>query len=130
VDAGAEGNGLREQDLTLDIALQLRRMLEYNGFQVVMTRYGRFVKGGRRTLTESLRTRCVIANQARADIFVSIHANAGGGTGTEVYALPGGRAQKLAGNLMGHLAREGSWANRGVKTNQRWDVLVYTYMRC
>ena len=45
-----------------------------------------------------------------------------------MYALPGGRAQKLAGNLIGHLAREGSWSNRGVKTNQRWYVLVYTYM--
>lgn len=54
VDAGAEGNGLREQGLTLDIALALKPLLEYNGFSVVLTQEGNFVQGPRQTLSQSL----------------------------------------------------------------------------
>ena len=104
-DAGAEGNGLREQDLTLDITLYLKFLLTYNGFEVVMT-----------------------ANNAGADLFLSLHVNAGGGTGTEVYALPGGQAEKLAGILLNYLGNEANWAKRGVKTDRKFYVLVNTLM--
>lgn len=127
-DVGAEGNGLREQALTLDIALHLKPLLEYNGFDVVMTRDGDFVQGPHQTLSQSLQSRCDAANKASADLFLSIHVNAGGGTGTEVYALPGGQAEKLAGVLLSYLTQECAWANRGVKTNKRFYVLVNTDM--
>lgn len=127
-DAGAEGNGLREQDLTLDIALNLKFLLESNGFEVVMTREGAFVPGPPQSVNESLQARCDVANNASADLFLSIHVNAGGGTGTEVYALPGGRAEKLAGILLDYLTSEADWANRGVKTDRNFYVLVNTIM--
>lgn len=127
-DAGAEGSGLREQDLTLDIALQLKPLLEYNGFQVVLTRESDFVKGPHQTLNQSLRSRCEVANNAKADLFFSIHVNAGGGAGTEVYALPGGQAEKLARVLLPYLVQGCAWRNRGVKTNKRFYVLVHTRM--
>lgn len=125
-DTGAEGNGLREQDLTLAIARYLKPMLEQNGFEVVTTRDGDFVNGPHGSINESLQTRCDIANASGADLFVSIHINSGGGTGTEVYCLPAGRAEKLANVMLYYLAQLG-WANRGVK-NANYYVLVNTDM--
>jgi N-acetylmuramoyl-L-alanine amidase len=128
IDAGAEGNGLREQDLTLDISLHLKFLLENNSFAVVLTRESDFVKGPHQTVKQSLQARCNIANKAGADLFLSIHVNAGGGTGAEVYALPGGQAEKLAGILLYYLIQQANWANRGVKTNRNFFVLVKTNM--
>lgn len=68
-DPGAIGvGGLLEKDVTLRIAQSLRKDLEARGFQVVMTR------DSDRTI--SLEERTAIAESARGDLFVSIHANA------------------------------------------------------
>jgi N-acetylmuramoyl-L-alanine amidase len=61
-------SGLREQDLTLDLAERARRLLVEQGFEVVLTRSG--------DDTLSLKQRATTANQMRGDIFVSIHLNA------------------------------------------------------
>lgn len=68
-DPGAIGiGGLREKDVVLDISLQVARLLEQQGVQVLLTRGDdRFI---------SLDGRTTMANRARADVFVSIHANA------------------------------------------------------
>jgi N-acetylmuramoyl-L-alanine amidase len=60
-------DGLMEKDLTLDIAERLKRLLQDQSFQVVMTREG--------DRDVSLEQRGALANQAGADIFVSIHLN-------------------------------------------------------
>lgn len=74
IDAGHGGSslgtraplGLIEKDLTLDIALRLKKLLEQD-FEVVMTR---------ETDKEvSLEERGTFANQQGADIFVSVHLN-------------------------------------------------------
>jgi N-acetylmuramoyl-L-alanine amidase len=67
-DEGARGpGGLLEKDLTLDVARRLGRALRAQGLAVVLTRdRDRFV---------GLDERTAIANDARADLFVSIHAN-------------------------------------------------------
>lgn len=69
-DTGTKGpNGLMEKDLCLDIALQLGRLIEEKipGAQVIYTRMDdRFVP---------LEVRTAIANDAMADLFISIHAN-------------------------------------------------------
>ena len=78
-DPGAVANGLREKDLTLDIAKRIRRILEteYTGVQVRLTR---------ETDTYlDLSQRARMANQWGADFFLSIHVNAGGGTGFESF---------------------------------------------
>jgi N-acetylmuramoyl-L-alanine amidase len=68
-DEGATGpSGLREKDLVLDVAKRLAIRLRKSGIQVVLTRDGdRFL---------SLEERTSVANDARADLFLSIHANA------------------------------------------------------
>jgi N-acetylmuramoyl-L-alanine amidase len=68
-DQGARGaGGLLEKDLVLDVARRLGEALRARGLRVVATRDGdRFV---------SLEERTSLANDAKGDLFVSIHANA------------------------------------------------------
>ncbi|MDQ0206035.1 N-acetylmuramoyl-L-alanine amidase [Alkalicoccobacillus murimartini] len=78
-DPGAVGNGLKEKDLTLAISNRVRQMLidDYHGVEVKMSRTtDTFV---------SLADRSHMANNWRADYFLSIHVNAGGGTGFESF---------------------------------------------
>ena len=68
-DTGTIGpNGLEEKDLVLDVGRKLGRLLETRlGAEVVYTRKDdTFIP---------LETRTAIANQQRADLFISIHAN-------------------------------------------------------
>lgn len=75
-DSGAGGYGLQEKNLNLDIALHLRSKLA-NYADISMTRTSdTFV---------SLSDRAAFANKAAADFFISIHINAGGGSGFESY---------------------------------------------
>jgi len=69
-DPGCLGKGgAREKDIVLDVTRSLRKMLvEKNGFNVVLTR--------ETDIFVPLEDRTVIANQKRADLFISIHANA------------------------------------------------------
>lgn len=68
-DEGALGrSGLREKDLVLDVAKRLAKRLRRAGIEVILTRdKDDFL---------SLEQRTAVANDARADLFVSIHANA------------------------------------------------------
>jgi N-acetylmuramoyl-L-alanine amidase len=67
-DAGARGErGLVEKDVVLDVSVRLARRLQARGLRVVLTRRDdRFVP---------LESRTSVANDARGDLFISIHAN-------------------------------------------------------
>lgn len=98
-DSGAIGaKRYYEKRLVLKIAKRVERQLKKRGFRVKMTRSAdRFVK---------LRHRTHFANQKKADIFVSIHANAvanrrrfGKAYGVETYFLQltrSAKAQRIA----------------------------------
>jgi len=82
-DPGAIGRrGLREKDVTLDIARKVARELKAEGFEVVLTRSSdRYLR---------LEDRTALANTSGADLFVSIHANANprrSRSGIETYFL-------------------------------------------
>ena len=66
----------------------------------------------------ALATRVRKSNSLKADIHISIHQNAGGGTGTEVYWHTRGTAadKKLASIVAPKLASKTGLRNRGVKT--------------
>jgi N-acetylmuramoyl-L-alanine amidase len=86
-DPGAIGiGGLREVDVVLPIGLQVARLLEQQGVQVVLTRSADYFV--------ELPGRVAIANRVNADIFVSIHANAVANrpdvSGLETYYLSNG----------------------------------------
>lgn len=83
-DPGATGpSGLQEKEVVLDVTKRLARMLEERlGVKVVLTRTGDYFV--------PLRERTTFANAQRADLFVSIHANAhraSGSEGVETYFL-------------------------------------------
>jgi N-acetylmuramoyl-L-alanine amidase len=81
-DPGASANGLLEKNLTLNIALQVRSILLAGwAVDVRMSRTS--------DITRSLTYRTDDANAWGATIFVSIHINAGGGTGFESFRYPG-----------------------------------------
>lgn len=80
-DPGAIGNGLQEKDLTLLLTQKVAKFLGQYPVEIVFTRAS--------DVTVSLGERCWIANEKKADFFVSLHINAGGGTGYESYVLPG-----------------------------------------
>lgn len=83
-DTGTIGpNGLEEKDLVLEVGRRLGRLLETRmGAEVVYTRKDdTFIP---------LETRTAIANQQRADLFISIHANSSqdpAARGVETYYL-------------------------------------------
>lgn len=85
-DPGAVGNGLKEKNLTLAIAKECEKVLKSAGVQVKMSRTG--------DTYPSLSARCQAANSWGADLFVSVHINAGGGTGFETFIYNGGVSAK------------------------------------
>ncbi|BFH63889.1 N-acetylmuramoyl-L-alanine amidase [Paenibacillus azoreducens] len=74
-DSGAVGNGVKEKDIVLTVSLAIKRKLEsdYEGVQVLLTRST--------DVFLELKDRTNKANAAGADLLVSIHCNAGGGSG-------------------------------------------------
>jgi N-acetylmuramoyl-L-alanine amidase len=79
-DPGAIGiGGTREKDIILPISKRISEILQQNGVQVVMTRSSDYFV--------SLPGRVQMAERAKADVFVSIHANALGGGRSEVSGL-------------------------------------------
>lgn len=74
-DPGATGNGLKEKDITLLISLAMKQQLEaqYADVKVLLSRTT--------DADITLKERTSKANQAGADILISVHCNAGGGAG-------------------------------------------------
>jgi len=79
-DSGAIGpTGIMEKSVTMRVSRELKRLLEAEGATVILTRTGDTEvseKGASATSVEELQARCDVANQAKADIFLSIHADA------------------------------------------------------
>jgi N-acetylmuramoyl-L-alanine amidase len=93
-DPGAVGiDGLRETDVVLDVSLQVARLLQARGVQVLLTRTTE--------VDVDLPPRVTLANSSGADVFVSLHANAlsmerPDVNGIETFYFAGGRSQSLA----------------------------------
>jgi N-acetylmuramoyl-L-alanine amidase len=82
-DSGARGaRGTEEKDVVLAVATLLARRLRVHGLDVIMTRD--------KDVFVPLERRNAVANDSRADLFISIHANASESPevhGTETYFL-------------------------------------------
>lgn len=90
-DPGAEGNGLAEKDLTLKISKLIKIYLEntYKNISVFLTRDSdKFIE---------LVQRSSFSNAKHADVFLSVHINAGFGTGYEsfIYENPSPGSMQL-----------------------------------
>ena len=127
-DTGCSGFGLHEEDIVLDICKRAQPLIIASGIQVIMTRDGATVNGDGSSLNASLNTRCQIANNANADFYLSVHADAFNGsaygTSTHIYGLGGGgeRFAKIISPQMGQL-----FNNRGIKVSN-FQVIRETKM--
>ena len=79
-------------------------------------------------VSAELREECRIANASGADLFIAVHFNAGGGTGTEVWHYPYSNAETYAQDVSRELASALGLPNRGAKTTTGLYVLNHTDM--
>ena len=123
-DSGAVGNGYLEKDLNLKVTLKLNDYLKAAGHEVVTYRTTDTDFG----LTSDQRTGAVAewSNREKADHFMDVHFNAGGGTGTECYysikEKTTGNGYRCAVAVAKEIAALG-YRNRGakVKKSQKGD---------
>ena len=131
-NTGAEGNGLREQDITYEVGVRLARLLESNGsFDVRLSRPTPETQLGTSNAS-SLRARVDEANSWGADYFISIHTNAStepsaNGTEVLVYSQPS-TSSRLAEDILRELTEITGLSSRGVKSRPGLYVLRKTTM--
>ena len=104
-DAGARGSMLLEKDVNLDVGKRLVSLLGAAGARPMMTRD--------RDIFIELHDRPRMANEFRADMYLSIHCNASGGLGTETYWMRQ-QSQVLANVVHDQLVAGLKRPNRGV----------------
>lgn len=117
-------NGLKEKDLTLDISLKLNNLLKNYEVSTILTRD--------KDIDVGLSQRANIANSAKADFFVSVHINAGGGTGFESYRYPASSdktasIQAIIHRELAKFYEANGFIDRGIKT-ANYAVLRETKM--
>jgi len=125
-DPGAIGiGGIRETDVVLEVSKIVKNLLSEKGVKVRLTRTN--------DVDLDLPPRVSIANNADADIFVSIHANASRGkrrdiNGLETFYFRGWRGRLLAKRIQKQILRVSPGSpDRGVKQG-RFYVIKNTKM--
>ncbi len=130
IDTGAENLEFDayEQEITWEIADKLREILEDNGYEVIMTREEMEDNIDGEEVMEVLLNRAELANELDADLFISIHVNAGGGTGIETYAYRDKTYAYAIGEFVqAAMVEHTGLKDRGIKTND-YVVLMETDM--
>ncbi|HEV8072940.1 MAG TPA: N-acetylmuramoyl-L-alanine amidase, partial [Opitutaceae bacterium] len=130
-DNGAENKhlGLKERVLTLDTAFRLKKILEAQGYKVVMTRTTDYGISPDKKL--DLRRRAELTAEVKADLFISIHFNSAGQyvpgennvarvIGTETYRFTPRYQPPVSRSA--HKAEDDE-ANPGDK-NDQWNTLL------
>lgn len=125
IDAGHGGNdsgnvsvsGIKEKDVDLSVALKVGKILQDNGINVIYTRPSDSVTWSK---DNDLKPRFDIANNAKADFFVSIHCNSfpsnPSANGVETYYTDSDAiGQKLAQAIQDGLVKNTGLTNRGIK---------------
>lgn len=131
-DSGAVGStGTKEKDNTLAIALLLRDRLEKNGACIVMTRdTDKDASYPGASADEELGARVDAANEAGADIFISIHNDSftnSSASGTTTYHYGDAESIRLAGFIQKCLVDEMGTKDRGARFASFY-VIRYTDM--
>lgn len=122
--SGATYEDIMEKNITLPITLRVEELLQAEGCNVVMTRT--------EDVYMDLYDRCDIANEAKGDVFISIHANASSSNrsfqGTFTYYYPNStRGEKLAGAVQAAVVDATGSIDRGLLSND-YVVLRETNM--
>ena len=113
-NTGAQANGLIEDEVALDMVARIGHHLRAAGHKTVITRPGAELVG--------ISTRTIAAKLAAADVFLSIHCNAGppSAEGCEAFvAAPDKRSVGLAMRLLGAAVHGSGMHSRGVKPDNQ-----------
>lgn len=114
------GRSIKENEFNKAVVYYLDRDLIRCGFQTLRVAAG--------DADVPLKTRTRRANSEKANIYVSVHYNAGGGSGIETFHFPNSkRGKKLAKAIHKYVIRGTSQKDRGVKT-ANFYVLQKTQM--
>lgn len=131
-NAGAEGNGLREQDITYRVGEELAALLRQNSaFEVRLSRPTPTTALGNSNST-SLRARVDDANAWGADYFISLHTNASENAranGTEAFSYArGSNAFRLGEDILRGISEATGLRDRGMQVRPSLYVLRKTAM--
>ncbi|MBQ8345590.1 MAG: N-acetylmuramoyl-L-alanine amidase [Clostridia bacterium] len=131
-NAGAEGSGLREQDIVFRIGIELAERLRSNpNFEVRLSRPDADTQIGTSNAS-SLRLRVEDANAWGADYFISLHTNASenaSASGSEAFAFSRPSAAfSLGEDILDGLTEATGLRNRGMKVRSGLYVLRRTAM--
>ena len=131
-NAGAEGNGLREQDIVFRIGVILADLLRADpNFEVRLSRPNAETQIGSSNTT-SLKMRVADANAWGADYFLSLHTNAStieSASGSEAFAFSRtSPAFALGEDILEGLAASTGLRNRGMQVRSGLYVLRKTTM--
>lgn len=131
-NAGAEGNGLREQDLVYTIGQETAALLRANAsFEVRLSRPTPEAALGT-SATTSLAARVQAANSWGADYFISLHVNASdlaAATGSEAFAYARNTPAFFLGeDILTALQQNTGLPNRGMLVRPGLYVLKRTQM--
>lgn len=107
-DRGASSKYIDEETIIDNVGGLVINKLKALGHTVIEVR-----PSSATSVSNSLVQRVQKANNNNVDLFVSIHANAGGGKGTEVYTYQG-KEVKEARNVLNNICSLG-FTNRGIK---------------
>ncbi len=107
---------LNESTETRKIAYELMKLLADSNHEVIPAVYDRSAN--------NLKEAVQLANNKNADLFISLHLNAGGGTGCEAYTWKGQQVAQAV-KVCNNLAALG-FKNRGVKDGSGLYVIKNT----
>lgn len=125
---GLKGSGasaiLKESVENRKIAkLVVQKLAEYGDMDV----YNHTVDDGT-SQQDVLNRVTTAANDVGAELMISIHLNAGGGTGCEAWIWPGNNRMTQLGETWLHNMEVLGWRNRGVKSRDSLYVLKHSKM--
>lgn len=131
-NAGAEGNGLREQDIVFRVGVETYRLLDANpDFEARLSRPTAETQLGTSNAS-SLRARVDDANRWGADLFLSLHCNAStdaSASGSEALVFSRfGTSYNVAEVILTSLTEATGLRNRGVFVRPGLYVLRRTAM--
>lgn len=131
-NAGAEVDGIREQDINFQVGIRLAELLNSNpNFEARVSRPTPETQLGTSTTT-SLQARVNAANSWPADLFISLHCNVSEimtASGSEAYVYSiGSTAYDVATRILEYLNYQTGLPNRGVIATTRLYVLRSTSM--
>jgi len=131
-NSGAEGNGLKEQDITYNVGIYLAQLLQNDERFEVLTSRTCITQVVGYSNSSSLAERVGLANRWGADWFLSIHCNSStnpNAQGSEIYVYRSrNQAYYMAREILQQITRQLQLRDRGVKINPDFYVLRRTDM--